>query len=262
MSKVLVLQSCKPGARTGWLAECMESVKVWATRLGYSYEAIGDELFDGIPADVRELLQGRGMNLADIGRATTAQRRLAAGACDKYIWIDSDVLVFDPGRLRLPLTQPVTFCREFWVMEDAQRRLERREEVNNAVCLYSRGAPFLDFYIETCLRTVRREGRKLDRLALGVHLPSALHRVYKFSLVYSVPNLSPWVIRDLLAGGGPCLKILRDEHLRWNTPAAAANLCCSLGGMRFGDFTLDEGAFGRLVPLLQARGAEHLGPAA
>ncbi len=259
--KVLVLQSCKSGARTGWLAECLESVKVWATRLGYSYELIGDELFDGIPADVRELLAGRGMNLADIGRATTARQRLTSGACDRYLWIDSDVLVFDPEGLRVPLTEPVVFCREFWVMEDAQRKLTVREAVNNAICLYSRGDPFLDFYIEACLRAVRHEKQKLDRLALGVRLPAALHRAYHFGLIYRAPNLSPWVIRDLLAGGGPCLTRLRDEHLRWKTPAAAANLCSSLADMRFGDFTLDAGAFGRLVPLLKSRGAELLGPA-
>src|SRR5690348_16641774 len=109
--KVLVLQSCKPGARAGWLAECMESVRVWATRLGYSYEAIGDELFEGIPGDVRELLEGRGMNLADIGRAATARQRLASGVCDRYIWVDSDVLVFDPERFRVPLRESVAFCR-------------------------------------------------------------------------------------------------------------------------------------------------------
>lgn len=258
--RVLVLQSCKPGARMGWLAECMESVKVWATRLGYSYELIGDELFDGIPADVRELLKGRGMNLADIGRATTARARLAAGACDKYIWIDSDVLVFDPAHFRVPLTEPVVFCREFWVMEGAHRQLDVREAVNNAVCLYGPDDPFLDFYIEACLRKVRREKQKLDRLALGVHLPTALHRAYHFGLVYSAPNLSPWVIRDLLAGGGPCLGRLRDEHLRWKTPATAANLCSSLGNMVFGDFRMDERVFGKVVELLRSGGRELLVP--
>ena len=259
--RVLVLQSCKPGAHTGWLAECMESVKVWATRLGYSYERIGDELFDAIPADVRELLKGRGMNLADIGRATTARARLAAGACDKYIWVDSDVLVFDPAHFRLPLTEPVAFCRELWVMEDTERKLVMREAVNNAVSLYSRGEPLLDFYIEACLRSVRREKQKLDRLALGVHLPTILHRAYHFSLVYDVPNLSPWVIRDLLAGGGPCLGKLKGEHLRWKTPATAANLCSSLADKKFGDFPLVEAAFGKTVELLKSRGPELLGPA-
>lgn len=258
--RVLVLQSCKSGVQPGWITECLESVKVWATRLGYGYEVIGDELFDGIPADVRELLAGRSMNLADIGRATTARDRLKSGACERYVWVDSDVLVFDPGRFRVPLTETVAFCRECWVMEEAERGVGRREAVNNAICLYGRGEPFLDFYIETCLRTVRRARHKLDRLALGVELPTALHRVYHFNLIYDAPNLSPWVIRDLLQGDGPCLERLRGEHRRWKTPALAANLCSSLSGLRFGDFTLDQGTFEMLVPLLKARGPELLGP--
>src|SRR5262249_19656663 len=107
----------------------------------------------------------------------------------------------------------------------------------------------------------RQEGRKLDRLALGVKLPAALHKLYRFGLIYSVPNLSPWVILDLMRGDGPCLAKLRGEHLRWKTPAAAANLCASLGGMQFGDFILDDGVFGKLVALLKSRGPELLGPA-
>ena len=262
MAKVLVLQSCRPGARTGWIAECMDSVKVWATRLGYTYDAIGDELFQDIPADVRQLLAGRNVNLADLGRAFTARQRLAAGACDKYLWLDSDLLVFDPERFRVPLTEPVAFCRECWVMPDKQGKLEKREEVNNAVSLYSRGDPFLDFYLEACLRMVRREKEALPKLTLGVHILTALNRLYRFGLVYSAPNLSPWVIRDLLAGGGPYLKALRNEHLRWKTPAAAANLCSSLDNMLFGDFRLDDAVFARLVTLLKSRGAELLGPTA
>ena len=260
---VLVLQSCRPGSQPAWLRECLLSVRAWARDQGYAYEFIGDELFDAIPGEARVAVGGRKTLLADIGRACLARQRLGTGSLDYFIWLDADILVFDPREFSVRLEQRSTFCREAWVMRTDKHPLLVKAAVNNSVSLYARADPFLDFYVQACLNMILEKQASLDKMDLAIRIPTLAHEICNFPLINQVPNLSPWVIHDLLAGGGEWLDAMLRYHRRWPGAPAAANLCSSLVNMLFdGRIVLDDAVFTRLVGVLKDRGAALMCPPA
>jgi hypothetical protein len=191
---------------------------------GFGYRFEGDELLARVPGDIRALYADRPSTLADVARLVWAQELLDAGA-ERVVWLDADVLVFDPDALALPQADHA-FGRELWVETDPAkpRRWRVRRHLHNAVCLFAPGNPVLDFYLHAALRILRHPDHRGPAQAVGPKLLTALHAFARFPTIDSVGALSPPVLRDLAAGGGPAL-----ERLRGASPAlAAANLCASL----------------------------------
>ena len=109
----LIIQSA-PAQPPAWLDRCMATVAAWAARRGYAYTRLDDALFEIVPADIRARLgpQAR-IQLSDIARLLWIARGLATGHA-RVAWIDSDILLFDPGRFDLP-GMAFACGRELWV---------------------------------------------------------------------------------------------------------------------------------------------------
>lgn len=229
----LVLQSHAPAALGPWQRACLGSVEAWAADRGHAYRFLDDALFDGIPgwymAKCRD--HGRMATAADLGRLLRLREALEAGA-DRVVWLDADVLVIDPARLALPDDVDHAFGVEVWVQPGADGRPKARRNVHNAVCLFRRGNPVLDFLIHGCLRLVEalEPEKGFPPQLCGPRLLNALHPLVRFPLVETVGMVSPLLGADLIGrGDGRALDCWRRAAADL-PPPAAVNLCASLHG--------------------------------
>ncbi len=242
--RTVICQSHGPHAPP-WQGECTASVRAWAAARGFDYRFVGDALFEALPDWYRRKTRERPMVAADLGRLLLASELL--GDWERVVWLDADVLVWDPAALELPAV-PYAFGREVWV-HPRDGRLRAHKKVHNALCLFTRGNPFLDFYIHACESLVARAPDPPPHL-VGPRLLAPLHNLLQFPLVESVGSLSPFVLRDLADGGGPALEL----HRRASPVLAAANLCASLVGVDYDGAHLAEDALCAAIRALSRGG--------
>lgn len=229
-----VIQSCSPQQREGWIGRCVDSVRDWSEQQGYEHHLLGDEMFRLLPDWYRGKVGKRLPIAADLARLLLIQRALE----DKYecaIWFDADVLIFDSS-LRLDFEGSCAFGLEIWVQEH-EGRFAARRNVHNAVCAFRRGCVVLPFLIQTVESIIRRVHP--DHIApqlVGPKLLTALHSLCNFELLPEVGALGPAVCRDIAAGGGPALDLLRRKS---EVKPKAVNLCASLAEAELADAVID-----------------------
>lgn len=237
-------------APPAWIAAAMESVRAWADGQRFAYRYVGDEIFERLTAEQRRKA-GRYPQIAtDLARLALLREALDEGA-ERAVWLDADVVVFDPAKLDLTAADAdgYAFGREVWVQPgNGGRGLEARRNVHNAICVFDEGNPMLAFYGHAAARILDRAAAgRLAPQTLGPKLLTSLHNTVNLPLVETCGMASPPVVRDLAAGGGPALGLLLAESPR---PPAALNLCHSLsdtGG-------LDEAAMSTAVERLLVHG--------
>lgn len=222
--RVLVLQSEKPPPRAEWRRACLASVRSWAAAQGYEYRFIGDELFDPIPDNLRQACQGacRGvvLPLTDIGRLLWLQNLLDDG-WDRVIWLDADILIFDPG-LRI---EAEAVGREIWISKGLRDGFRAAESVNNCVLSMSARSPLLTRLLNATLAEAEAFRSPPHPRALGPDLFRRLHAAQPLPLAPDIAMASPPMVAGL-ADGDPAA--LAAHHAFWRGPVRAANLCSSL----------------------------------
>lgn len=250
--KVLVLQSFRDFATDSYVGKCLASVQAWAQANGFSYEFIGDEFFGILPDWCRRKLVEHRLQQTDIARLLKARQALDAGY-DRVIWVDADVIVFNPSLLTLDGLGPTAFCREVWLYPTASEQYRYSIRVNNAVCMFDRGSSLLDFYIGCCFDIVRHRGAALGHLDLSVEFLTPLHALTGWPVFPSVGLFGPLVQQDIHAGGGAWSSAYKKFHAH---PLGAANLCASLIGKRIHGVDVEEALLDRSVDaLLRSCGA-------
>lgn len=225
--KTVVFQSYRNGERPDWIERCLESVQSWAGHQKHEYRFLGDELLERVPRWAARKATGRNQIIADLGRLFVAREILEEGI-DQVIWLDADTLVFDPQALRIeisPKSPGYAFGREIWIQEKALGGLKAYRNVHNAVCLFQRNNPFLDFYIHACLLIMERVDGGVPPQILGPKFLSAQYNILGFPLLNSVGAFSPAVLQDILNGGRTALDLLVGSS---PSIPMAANLCASL----------------------------------
>lgn len=265
---VLVYQSYDTHRGFTWVKLCVESVRAWAHSRGYDYDAITGPLDPWVPTWYAERARSapRGeCGVADLARLEMARSYLGRGY-GHVLWVDADVLVFDPEGMDVPLPEQYAFCKEVWTerfsfrgaVDDAARRVglvrddRALARVNNSVSVFAAGSSFLGFYIDACRQIVRQAGDRLTAIDVGTRFLTRLYHAVPFPLVTSVGILSPVVLRDVARGGGPASRRYVRAH---GHPLAAANLCLSYLGTREQGITMDDRLYETAVGrLLQSRG--------
>lgn len=246
MARTLVIQSQAEPLPQAWMRQCLDSVRDWARGAGFEYRFVDDALFDFVDADLRDSIRDHKVIASDLARLRWAQQALEQGnQC--VVWCDADFLIFDAPKFELP-ADDCAVGREIWVQRDGEG-LRVYPKVHNAFLMFRRGNALLDFYADTAARLLRLNRGNVPPQFIGPKLLSALHNIARFPVMDAAAMLSPAVIRDLLAGGGPAL-----DRFREASPAApaganlSASLCRSEG--------LDESAMSRLIELLRHRGID------
>ncbi|MBL6929578.1 MAG: hypothetical protein ISR44_10435 [Rhodospirillales bacterium] len=224
--KTVVYQSYRTTDVPAWIETCLTSVRQWAGAQGFEYRFFGDEFLQFVPSWYREKADGRIPIVTDLARLLTARGFLEEGF-ERTIWLDADVLVFDPDHFGISVTNEFAFGEEVWVQPSASGGLRAYRNVHNAICVFARDNAMLDFYIHACKSILRRLEGGAPPQIVGPKLLSALHNMIGFELIGEVGMLSPLSLRDVANGGGPALDMLREKQ---SAPLCALNLCSSLAG--------------------------------
>lgn len=227
----LVLQSHRQPLPVSWLERCLASAKAWAAGQGFGYEFIGDELFEGIPQAVLHNTSERLTARSDLARLLRIRERLESGA-DRVLWLDADVLVFDPSSLQLPKV-PFAVGRECW-FEARDGKLRIGRAVHNAVLLFERDNPFLDFYTWSAERMLARHDGPMVPQLVGPKLLTLLHNAIELPVIESVGVASPALIESLARDDHEPFKKVCDAH---KGQLAALNLSASIANR---DATVDS----------------------
>ena len=247
MSSTLVIQSHRDPLPFAWLQRCLDSVRGWSGDNGFEYRFIGDELFRQLPVELWSKIRDRPVIASDLARLISLQQALQQGY-DCALWLDADVLIFRPGEFRLA-PDSYALGREVWVQADERDRPRAYVKVHNAVLMFRRGNPFLDFYRDTAERLLRLNDGGMPAQFVGPKLLTAIHNIAQCPVLETAGMLSPMVMRDLLAGGGDALELFRQKSPALPT---AANLSSSLSEPA----GLDEAAMNQLIDRLLGSGLE------
>jgi hypothetical protein len=250
MGATLVLQSYPPARLAPWLERCVQSVRDWAALRGFAYRYVDDRLLDIVPGWYRQRCASQLLAVTDLGRLLLMREALGDAGCERVIWVDADVLVFDPAGFAADCADDAGFSRECWIWRDAQGAIQSVTGINNALMAMRRGTPLLDFYIRACERIVAETPvDKLRHNEVGTVLLSKLGQVVPLALVPGVELFSPVLVADIAAGGGEVAATFARGMPR---RVACANLCRSLVGKQVWDVALDERDMDRAVERLLA----------
>lgn len=225
MTATLVIQSHRDPLPFGWLQSCIESVAAWAADSRFQYRFLGDEIFDLIEPELLAKAGAQTVIASDLARLASLQQALDEGY-ERVIWCDADFLVFCPDDFELPASD-FAFGREIWVQADDRGNLRAYPKLHNAFMMFRRGNACLDFYADTAARLLRLKQGGVPPQFIGPKLLTALHNVACFPVMERAGMLSPPVMRDILAGGGMALELLRQKS---SAALSGANLSSSLTG--------------------------------
>jgi hypothetical protein len=221
--RTVVHQSFRETGAPASIGRCLASVAQWAAAKGYAYRFCGDSLFDRVPAWYRERVAGNRLPMSDLARLVVARELLAEGFA-RTIWVDADVLVFDPDRFDISVSQEYAVCREVWIRGAGRDRWQASEGLHNAVCVFVAGNSFLDFYIHACQEVVANKRGAVTSHEVGPDLLGRLAPIIGTRVIPDVGLFSPPVTRAIARGGGPALNTYRRHFAH---PVRAANLCAS-----------------------------------
>lgn len=223
--KTVVYQSFRTTRVPSWIAACMESVRAWAKANGYDYNFTDDSFLELAPGWYRERCAGEICPLTDLCRLLLARQLLASGY-ERVIWIDADMLVFDPQALRVELPRGFAFCLELWPRLDDQGQLQCDTRANNSITAFLKGNVHLEFFIDSALR-IAASKEQVGKLAISTSFLTGLAHLMPMPLLRNVGIFSPMLVHDIASGSGQHLK---SYAACLPAPLAAANLCQSLVG--------------------------------
>jgi len=229
----IVFQSYRTHDVPAWITRCLDSVRAWAELAGHAYAFIDDRLFDYLPAWYAPAVGNRLLPRTNLARLLAARDYLAQGH-DCAIWIDADVLVFDPPRWSVaPGPEGFAFTREIW-FETRWGAPVTRFGVNNAVFAVAKDNPFLEFCIWAHER-IARTNTEIHDYATTTRLLTDLHRGAPLPLITSVGLVSAIVNRAIRERRAGELRAYMQAH---GTAVQAANLSGSIVGRKVNDIAL------------------------
>lgn len=248
----LVVQSHRDPLPAPWYQTSTASVLQWCRIRSYEYRWYGDEIFARLPGSLAAKLANEPVVASDLARLVLLQE-LLADDYERVVWVDADVLVLEPAALTLPDADAL-FGREVWVQPadpDAPGgRVRTYRKIHNAFMAFRAAEPVLPFYRMSAERILNRydfaAGPVVPQL-VGPKLITLLHNAIGFDVLEAAGMLSPWVGRDLLAGGGPALERFQAESA---VLPAAVNVC----GSAVRDGLLSDAQMSLLIDRLLAVG--------
>lgn len=209
-----------------FIERCLASTRAWALSRGFEYRMLGDEFFDVLPGWYRESMASHVVQQTDLARLRYARDVLDAGAA-RAIWIDADVLVFDPGAFELEAPEGFALCREVW-LQPGEGGLATVFVVNQAIVVADRLHPLLDSLILATETLVRDRPQAVQRFGTGTKMLTWIHRATPIPLLTNLAMMNPIMLREIARGdAGP---VTREYVRRHGYPTQAANLTLSMVG--------------------------------
>jgi hypothetical protein len=239
-SDTVVFQSFRTQNVPQWIARCMQTARDWATLRGFDYHFVDDRLFDYVPPHLRSKTQNK-VILSDIARLLVSRELLQKGF-KRTVWIDADVVIFDPQSWVLPTDSSYYLCHELWPNPVAGG-VQFDFRANNAVFVFSAGNPFLDFYIDSCQRILETE-KDFTQWMLGTRFLKAIVTAYPVPVLKNIGMLDLNMLEDLAKGTTRLLPLYMQAM---GEPLVAANCCFSNTDASVHGFKLTEAVFAAVI---------------
>ena len=223
-----IIQSYRTSNVPQWINSCLASVESWSALYEFDYHFVGDDIFDRVPDWYRQKTIDHPQIATDLGRLHLIQEAFDSGY-DRAVWLDADVLVFDPDNFTVEQTSGFAFGREIWIQADDRGNPRAFLNVHNAYAVFCKDNCFLSFYQYACEQIISRmEPGPYKGMApqiVGPKLLTSLHNTLEFELTNNIVMLSPDVLRDIDTDGGPSLNLFLTSL---SSRPHGANLCASL----------------------------------
>lgn len=221
--KVAVLQSFRTVDVPSWITRCMDSVRQWALSQGWDYLVLDDRFLDLPPGWVRERCGRNLYAVTDVARLMWSQDVLS-GDYERVVWVDADVVVFDPGGLarHVDAVHEHGFARELFLRVTG-KCTDPQWGINNALMVFDRHAPVLADYLRICLERLEgyRDG-EVPRTAMGPTLLQQLDAAGRLHRIEGVGLFTPAMLEPFAAGRDALMRLYLSHCV---VPPAAANLC-------------------------------------
>jgi len=249
-----------------WMTACMKTVEDWAAARGFDYEFMEDRLFDYVPPWYAEKVNRHILLVSDLARLTMAKEFIGRGY-ERTIWVDTDVIVFNPEHFHIPVAEEYAFVRELWMDLDRWRRPRYSVRINGSVTVFTKNNSLLEFYVHACQMIVKnmdswvyrfegsmdllsrlhrikirfqRKKTKFSPSAVGTDFLTRLYRIMDFPLLKNVGVFSPVIMQDLASGKHEYVLPFINRH---GHPLQAANLTNAFAGQRYGNVTVNDKLF-------------------
>ena len=219
-----VLQSFRRDDVPDWIEQCMATVRAWAYQSQFAYRWIGDDLLAMTPKWFRKKAGKYKTVVTDLGRLLFARQCLQEGFA-RVLWIDADVLIFNPGCLKLDPGLSYAYSREAWIWKDVKGRVNASLKVNNSACLFrndSLGRADLDEYIAACLSIIQQSDSVRDHTLVGTKYLTSRNKQSRLPTLRGFGILSPTMMRAVLGPDSEILERFKELH---DGPLYGANLC-------------------------------------
>lgn len=201
----------------------MASVRHWAQMQGWNYLSLDDRFLDLPPVWVRKRCGRNLYAITDIARLIWAQQMLSA-RYDRFIWVDADVLVFDPTRLahHVGSVPEHGFARELFLRVSGQG-IEPQWGINNALMVFDRQTAVLADYLRIALEVLGGcRDNEVPRTALGPTLLNQLDATRGLHRIEGIGLFTPAMLEPFSTGRD---RLMHEYLSHCQGPPAAANLC-------------------------------------
>ena len=159
--------------------------------------------------------------MSDLARLKTARALLETN--DRVIWIDADILVFDPDALQIEGSGGFAVCPGVWVRKQWGAPVSEHR-FNNAVMVFERGNPFLEFFIHATQERARRNSTALSDWVAGPEFLTPLNSILPLPRIKGVGLFSPPVMHGIANNDA---KWVERYAIDFGHRIHAANLCGS-----------------------------------
>ncbi len=225
-SHTIVIQTFRNHNIPPWIQRCLDSVRDWARLHSLDYSLAGDEFYDLCGPEFLARGPKNPQAITNLARLVATRRHLDAGY-RQVIWMDADLLVFDPERLVFDfpvesLPTGYAFGREVWIEYGGSAGVFiSKPMVHNAATYFTQAAVDLDMLI-ALIRHIDAGRRIVNNFQIGVRLLRGLQHSLMFPTFSHASMFSPTLLRAVAEQNEQVLQVY-GRIFRYQS--CAGNLC-------------------------------------
>jgi hypothetical protein len=220
--KVCIVQAYEASTTPAWIAQCLRSVEEWAAMRGYDYQ-FSPVFWSYVPEWFRERCGSELGPLTDVGRMYLLKKQFECGA-DYVIWVDADVVVFDPSNFIIDTSVDFFGIEEITILTFPDKKITVSSPgLNGAVLGASHGSEQFDMYLNAIEAVVRDyPNQKIPRTIAGPQLLTQLAATNRIASLTNVGLFTPAILNEIAQGKTELSAIFSRS---FGHKVAAANLC-------------------------------------